>query len=67
MNEFMDPTKALITLAVIIAIAVLLFLAFRAIVLWYYKIDTRVANQKQIIHLLTELLKATHASREKVH
>ncbi len=56
----MSPEKALIALTVIVAAGVLLFLLFRAIVLWYYKIDTRIANQQKIIHLLTELLKAAN-------
>ena len=66
MYELFDPTKAILILAVSVAVCILLFLAFRAIVLWYYKIDTRVNNQKAMIHLLTEILKATH-EKQKVH
>jgi hypothetical protein len=64
MTELFDPTKAILILAVIVVGCILLFLAFRAIILWYYKIDTRVNNQKAMIHLLTEILKATHENKK---
>jgi hypothetical protein len=64
MYELFDPTKAILILAVTVTVCILLFLAFRAIVLWYYKIDTRVNNQKAMIHLLTEILKATHENKK---
>ena len=60
MNEFMNPTKAIIILLAVLAGLIVLFLLFRAIVLWYYKIDVRVENQKKIIHLLNELVKISH-------
>ena len=59
MNEVMNPTKAIIILLAVVAGIVVLFLLFRAIVLWYYKIDVRVENQKKIIHLLNELVKVS--------
>ncbi len=39
----------------IIAGAILLFIAFRSVNLWYWKIDENINNQKKIIDLLEKL------------
>ncbi len=37
-----------------IAICVLIFLALRQIMLWYWKVDTIIENQEKLIKLLEE-------------
>ncbi len=46
-----------------LAITIVLFMILRSVILWYYKIDTMVENQKKQIDLLSELLSIT----KKVH
>lgn len=51
---------ALFTVVGLVAVlAIALFMILRGVVLWYYKIDTMVQNQKKQIDLLTELLSIT--------
>lgn len=52
----------LISLAVI-AVFILLFLFLRAIILWYWRIDTIIENQEKQINLLTQLLKGASPIR----
>lgn len=42
---------------IVIIVFVLIFFAFRAVMLWYWKVDVIVANQQKQIDLLTDLLK----------
>jgi uncharacterized protein YpmB len=52
----MDDLSGLLMLCIALAIAIVLFLAIRAIVLWYWHIDNFVENQKTQINLLSKLL-----------
>jgi hypothetical protein len=45
------------SLLMIVGICLLIFLAIRAIMLWYWKIDTIVDNQETQIQLLNSILK----------
>ena len=47
--------QGLISISIIIAICLGLFLVLRAVVLWYWKIDKLVANQETQIRLLKKL------------
>lgn len=51
-----DIIPGLTALAFGLAITIGIFLAIRAIVLWYWKIDTIVENQQKQIQLLTQLV-----------
>ncbi len=51
--------QELFALVLIIGFCLMLFLALRAVVLWYWKINEIVNNQQQQIRLLTDLLKET--------
>jgi CHASE3 domain sensor protein len=51
--------QELFALVLIIGFCFMLFLALRAVVLWYWKINEIVNNQQQQIRLLTDLLKET--------
>jgi len=53
---FLTQSEALFSFLIVVAIAILLFLVLRAIVLWYWKIDTIVSNQQKQIELLTKIL-----------
>jgi hypothetical protein len=52
MNE---PNYLLII--IVLAVPLVLFLIFRSIMLWYWKVDTIVENQEKQIALLTDLLR----------
>lgn len=41
---------------VIVVLSILLFVAIRSLMLWYWKIDTIVTNQQRQIKLLQDLL-----------
>jgi len=51
-----DMIPGLVTLGIGFAIMLGIFLAIRAIVLWYWKIDTIVDNQQKQIVLLSQLI-----------
>lgn len=51
-----DMISSLIILLAGIVVMILIFLAIRAIILWYWKIDTIVLNQEKQIALLRELV-----------
>lgn len=51
MFETTDPTRALIFTFIFLALVVLIFLACRAVALWYWKIDERLkVMQAQLLH-----------------
>lgn len=52
-----DFTSTLITALIVLGVLILIFLAIRAILLWYWKIDTIVDNQQKQIDLLQEIAK----------
>lgn len=51
----MELGNAILLFLFLLAVVIGIFLLIRAIVLWYYKIDERVNNQKEIIRLLTSI------------
>ena len=46
--------KLIIVIAIII-VAVILFFVFRNLILWYFKIDEHLENQRKIIELLGKI------------
>jgi hypothetical protein len=54
--------QELLSVVVFAAIFAGIFLALRAMFLWYWKVDTMVRNQEIQIQLLTEILVATRGS-----
>lgn len=64
------------TLFIIIAVVILLFFSFRAVVLWYFKIDKIVENQiRRIVEnqntsgteiVLRDILSELRKSKEKI-
>ena len=57
-----DFTSTLITALIVLGVLILIFLAIRAILLWYWKIDTIVDNQQKQIDLLQEIAKNSKAN-----
>lgn len=55
-------TSTLITALIVLGVLMLIFLAIRAILLWYWKIDTIVDNQQKQIDLLQEIAKNSKAN-----
>lgn len=62
-NEFLS---GLMSFALVVMICGGLFLALRAVVLWYWKVDTIVANQEKQIHLLRALLEKLPKEKDKI-
>jgi hypothetical protein len=54
--------QEIVMLFIILSIFVGIFLAFRAIALWYWKIDTLVKNQEKQINLLIDLISVTRTA-----
>ena len=54
----MQSGQAIISLLIFAVIAIALFLVFREIVCWYYKINDLVSIQKRQLLLLTALLES---------
>lgn len=46
-------------LLIVIVISIVLFLAMREVICWYFKINQRITNQGKIISLLNQLLEET--------
>lgn len=55
----MDGTTGLIALAFGFVIVALVFVLLRDLVLWYFKINQRIANQRRIIQLLERIAENT--------
>lgn len=56
-----DPTVGLIA----IGIFLLLFLAFRQIVLWYFRISAHIENQENIIKRLNTIIDLMVSDKDK--
>lgn len=50
-----DPGAGLIYLLIVAGVALVAFLIFRAIVLWYWQIDKRLRVLEEIRDILTEI------------
>ena len=48
-------TNGLLEIGVGLVVVIVIFLLFRSINLWYWKIDVRVKNQEEIIRLLKKI------------
>jgi len=53
-----NPLSGLLLVLAIIGICVALFLVFRTLVLWYWKVDVIVNNQQKQIVLLHDIVTA---------
>lgn len=51
----MDSAIGLIALAFGVVVAALVFVLLRDLVLWYFKINERIENQRRIIRLLESI------------
>lgn len=50
-----ETITGLVSIAFIVIVAAVAFVLFRDLVLWYFKINERVENQRRIIRLLESI------------
>lgn len=63
----MEIAKSLIFGLIALAIIFGIFLLVRTLVLWYYKIDSRIINQEKIISQNRIIIEILEDIRDKIH
>lgn len=56
-----DTVTGLVSIAFIVIVAAVAFVLLRDLVLWYFKINERIENQRRIIRLLESIDRNTAA------
>ncbi|MBL0741458.1 hypothetical protein [Chryseolinea lacunae] len=61
-----DPQRAIVILLIALAVLILLFLALRAIMLWYWKINKIVEIQQKQLNVLADIARSLRPKKEVI-